>query len=348
MDGSHFHIDSTTRLCAVVVSHQRLDKLKITLGRLLETPAHVLQRVVVVDNASDPAIGAWLRRQADPRLHVELLTRNIGGAGGFEWGMRVAMRRYAPDWIVVMDDDGRPDPGALERFAELDLRDWDGFAAAVRTPDGALADMNRPTFDPFRHPGRLLRSALGGGRAGYHIGSHDLAIEGTRPVDGASFVGFFVRGTVLAMHGGPNPDLFLYADDAFYTLGLTRAGYRIGFNPAVGFEHDTETYSPGDPRFRPLWRVYYYYRNLTALHRFVAGALFPAVLVVHLPIWLAKARHYRGSRGVYLRLLTLALRDGLAGHTGRPHGEILALAERENRPSARQKIARVAPQQHEA
>ena len=48
------------RLVAVVVTYNRLDKLKATLARLLESPASELAAVVVVDNASTDATAAWL------------------------------------------------------------------------------------------------------------------------------------------------------------------------------------------------------------------------------------------------------------------------------------------------
>ena len=43
---------TSQKLVAVVVTYNRLDKLKVTLARLLESPEHELSRVVVVDNAS--------------------------------------------------------------------------------------------------------------------------------------------------------------------------------------------------------------------------------------------------------------------------------------------------------
>jgi GT2 family glycosyltransferase len=169
-------------LVAVVVTHNRLAQLRVTLGRLLASPPDVLAAVLVVDNASTDGTGAWLAAQADPRLQVLALADNRGGAGGFEAGMRAAVERLDPDWIVVMDDDARPEPGALADFAAMDRSGWDGLAAAVRYPDGAICAMNRPLRNPFR------RGARGG-----HLGPDDYA-DGApvQAVDGASFVGLFL------------------------------------------------------------------------------------------------------------------------------------------------------------
>ncbi len=54
---------SAGRLVAVVVTHNRLDKLKDTLARLLESPLAELAALVVVDNASSDGTGDWLAGQ---------------------------------------------------------------------------------------------------------------------------------------------------------------------------------------------------------------------------------------------------------------------------------------------
>lgn len=319
------------RLIAVVVTHRRLRPLQRTIRALLAEAEADVAAILVVDNASDDGTAEWLAQIADPRLTVVRSARNIGGAGGFALGMQTAMARLSPDWLVVMDDDAHPRPGALAAFHALDLARFDGFAAAVRDPQGVLCDMNRPTLNPFRHPGILLRTLLGRGREAFHLNEADMARPGLRDVDGASFVGFFVRAAVVAARGYPDARLFLYGEDALYTLGLTKAGHRLGFDPSVCFEHESTTYSPRDPRIRPLWKVYYYYRNLLILYRFAAGPWFMLVALLFVPKWLLRVRHYGGQRRAFLRLLSLAVRDGLAGRTDRSHRQVRASAA--DRPS---------------
>lgn len=332
---------SQRRLVAVVVTHNRLDKLQVTLARLLDSPADQLAAVVVVDNASSDGTGSWLAGLQDPRLEVLTSAENRGGAGGFETGMKHAMDRFDPDWLVVMDDDAYPAPGGLAAFHALPEERWDAVAAAVYFPTGEICEMNRPSRNPFWHAREFLRTLFGGGRSGFHVQPSDYEGPGLQ-VDVTSFVGFFLSRRAVQRVGYPEARLFIYGDDGLYSLGLTKAGGRIGFEPSVRFEHDLTTFwDQADPqqaeaaqrgRFRPLWKVYYYHRNLLLLYRLAAGWLFWPALLVVLPKWLSKARHHADDRQVFLQLMRRAIRDGLRGHIDVAHADVLALS-REDRPS---------------
>lgn len=324
MDGG---VQGPAGLVAVVVTHNRLAQVRVTLRRLLASPSGVLAGVVVVDNLSSDGTGDWLAAQGDPRLVVLRPDRNLGGAGGFEAGMRLAVERFAPDWLVVMDDDARPDPGALDAFAAMDKTGWEALAAAVHYPDGTVCGMNRPYRNPFRAPMGLLARLAGGRGAGAHLGAVDYAPgQAVQPVDGASFVGLFLSRAAIARAGYPDGRLFLYADDGLYTLGLTQGGGTLGFAPMLRFEHDCSTFAGTPGRFTPLWKAYYYHRNMLMFQRRAAGAWFWPALLVVVPRWLGRVRAHPGQRVAFLRLMALALADGLAGRVGRPHAEVLTRA----------------------
>lgn len=318
--------ERNARLVAVVVTHNRLDQLRETVTRLLENPPEHLAALVVVDNASAPETGDWLAAQGDPRLVVERLERNGGGAGGFEAGMRLAMARLEPDWIVVMDDDARPAPGALEAF-HADLPPGDtGAAAAVYFPDGRICEMNRPSRNPF-WDWRLFLVTLFKWRDGYHIPYADYEAKTPRPIDLTSFVGLFLPRAMVQEAGFPEARLFLYGDDVIYTLGLRRRGWKLLFDPRVRFEHACSTFENDRKRvFSPLWKVYYTYRNGLLMYRAAAGVFFWPLLPLLAVKWRLAAGRYGAERVRYLRLYRLALRDAVLRHIGREHSEILALA----------------------
>ena len=75
---------SAGRLVAVVVTHDRLDQLKVTVARLLGAAPGDLASVLVVDNASTDGTADWLAEQEDDRLRTLRCETNVGGAGGME------------------------------------------------------------------------------------------------------------------------------------------------------------------------------------------------------------------------------------------------------------------------
>lgn len=315
----------TSSLIAVVVTYNRLPHLKATVARLLEAELAHLDRVLVVDNASTDGSHDWLASVADPRLSVLRLPENSGGAGGFEAGMRHAQAHWDPDWMVLMDDDGYPAPGALKSFHDADLDGIEAAAAAVYFPDGRICEMNRPSRNPFWHRDLFL-ATMRRGRSGFHI--PDEAYQaGPRPIEVTSFVGFFISRAGIARVGFPDGGLFIYGDDAIYTLTLSGAGGRIVFLPQVRFEHDFTTIAGDVQVFRPLWKLYYHHRNLLLLYRQAAGLLFWPALFAIVPKWLMKLRHYKGQRRPAARLVWRAIRDGLLRRTQVPHHKVMAWAQ---------------------
>lgn len=339
-----------SRLAALVVTYNRADQIARTVAALL---ASDIDHLLVVDNASGDGSTDFLAGIKDPRLTLLRLAENRGGAGGFEAGLRHMTATFDPDWCVVMDDDARPAPDCIARFrAELSSHTaagWEALAAGVFYPDGAICEMNRPSRNPFWDLRSFVRTLLGGGRAGFHLG--DTAYDSSDPilVHNASFVGLFLSRQAIARAGYPEGGLFIYGDDLIYTLHLSKAGGKIGFLPWLRFEHDCSTFhqkqgppavseavlaeKKAGPRLHhPLWKAYYAHRNGLFAYRLAAGPVwFWPVLLVVAPKWMLKARAYGPDGGIFLRLLALALRDALMGRRNRPHAEIVARAANQGR-----------------
>lgn len=314
-------------LVALVVTFNRLSKLKETIAALLASPEAELAHLVVVDNASTDGTADWLRGIDDSRLHVITMPTNSGGAGGFNRGLREISQSFDPDWIVVMDDDGRPDPGALAAFrARYAQSGCEAVAAAVRYPDGRICDMNRPSFNPFASLSVFLRTVRDG-RKGFHLETSAYDSP-PRRIDVASFVGLFLSRRAIEMGGFPDPSFFIYAEDVLFTLSLTQKGGQIIFDPEIRFSHDMTTLDTGDDRrIKPLWKVYFYYRNLLTLYHVASGPLFWLLCPFVLFSWRRKAGIYGEHRQIFLRLLRMAIWDSLRGRRELGLEDILAICE---------------------
>lgn len=313
------------RLVAVVVTYNRLDKLKTGLAATLEQRCDA---VIVVDNCSTDGTREWLQEQAKRHEHLDVIlaSKNLGGAGGFEQGFRHAQEHYHPDWLVCFDDDAWPAPAAFDTFLKSDLDGIDAAAAAVYFPNGEICEMNSPTLNPFWHWRVFLKTFAGQGRKRFHLDDKDYESQTPIAIDSASFVGFFVRGTTVERVGLPEGRLFIYCDDLLYTLEITRRGGYFAFLPWVAFTHDCTASSPVQQKaFKPLWKVFYAYRNRARVLRVKAGWFAWFLLPLEVTKWLLHARFY-GNRRPYLRLTFAAIWDAARGRYDRPHEHVLELA----------------------
>lgn len=314
-------------LVAVVVTFNRLDKLKLTLANLLKNSPVGLASIVVVNNASTDGTADWLATLDDPRLDILTSPTNRGGAGGFEQGLRHALTQHQADWYVVMDDDAWPEPGMLDSFMGRARPDDTAVAAAVYYPDGRICEMNRPSVNPFWSPRTFLRTLVKR-RDGYHIPPSAYKAKQPTPIDLTSFVGLFISKKMLDTVGLPDPGLFIYGDDVIYTLGLRKRGFKIAFDPSVRFVHDCSTFQADEKKtYKPLWKVYYAYRNGLIMYRKAAGILFWPLLPVLLVAWKRAATRYGDDTPAYEALRKAAVADGLHHRTTRSHSEILEMTK---------------------
>ena len=167
----------------------------------------------MVDNASTDDTEKVLEDYAGrPTVSIERLSENTGGAGGFSRGMSLAYERGA-DFVWIMDDDCYADPTALGELL-------DGHAAAeksmgmrlpyacsvVRWTDGDICEMNSP--EPTWDWGKLL-----------------VRGESSVLVNSCSFVSVLFPRWVMAEHGLPLAEYFIWFDDQEYTRRLTAAGF---------------------------------------------------------------------------------------------------------------------------
>ena len=158
------------------------------------------------------------------------------------------------------------------------------MAAAVYLPDGQISEMNRPSRNPFWHLKEFFHTALKG-RHGFHINNEDYQLNTPVEVDVSSFVGCFIRLSLIrdGKIGLPRSELFIYADDIIYMLEARKAGFRHLFVPMIAFIHDCQTLVNQQAVYRPLWKAYYTFRNGLELYRIASGLCYPLVLLVKIP-----------------------------------------------------------------
>ena len=239
-------------VAVVIVTFNRAD----LLGRMLDGLAaqtHQPDAVYVIDNASSDHTVDMLQR-LDLPLQVTHSEENLGGAGGFHLGVKLA-HEAGHDRIWLMDDDVVPDPDCL---AVLMAQDEDCLAAIREDVGGQLVEKAALDFNlrnPLAiHPKRATVDAAYADRSEMpdRVELHNVAFEG-----------FMMRRSVIDAVGLPDASYFIFYDDVDFALRARRAGFTIwGIRDAVlvrqldfDQQHSLDT-----------WKGFYMFRNLFVVH----------------------------------------------------------------------------------
>jgi len=205
------------RVSAVILTHNRRETVGKVLDRLAGLP---VDEIVVVDSGSTDGTADAIRargdgiRLIDPGGNVAIAGRNIGA------------RAAIGDYLLMLDDDSYPLPGAIETLVAVCERDPRVAVAGglVRDvdPDGGVIRQDQPgTFDWW----------LRGGRR-----------PGPAPADGWPAF-FFPEGGCIARRdaflevGGYFEPYYFGNAEVDLTTRLVAAGWDVRYQPAAEFDH---------------------------------------------------------------------------------------------------------------
>lgn len=311
------------KIVAIIVTFNRLEKLKLTISKSLESD---VEQIVIVNNNSQDGTKEYLNSLTHERLIVKHLETNIGGAGGFNVGFDCAVNELGADWIICYDDDAYPQDNTIEKFRKLVLdEDVASLAASVFLANGSVSIMNKVRINPLKNIKNFVNTFIK--RESIYIDESLYNSQDMIEIDSSTFVGFFMRADVIKKVGLPRKELFIYADDLIYTLGITMHGYRHLFVPALKFTHDCGTLIDNQDVYNPIWKVYYTYRNRIEMYRVSSKWLYLPIVLLQITPWIRKKRFYEDSK-LYIQLLRVAIVDGLKGDFSKTHTDILEIVNR--------------------
>lgn len=190
------------KVATIVVTFNRLALLQEEIESLRKQTFKDNQ-IVVINNGSTDGTLDWLKEQKDI---ITVTQGNLGGAGGFNTGMRYAAENgYEYCW--VMDDDVICSPIALQELYDgYHKKENIGFVCSkVSGVDG------RPMNTP------VVENRGKGGYACYY----DLIEEQMIKVKEATFVSVFVSTKIIRELGLPIKEFFIWGDDTEFTYRVS-------------------------------------------------------------------------------------------------------------------------------
>mgnify|MGYP004456097563 CR=1 FL=1 len=346
---------SVERITAITVTFNRTVTLKKCIAALL-TQSRPVDDIIIVDNHSKPEERAILDviAASDERIHLHVLSDNMGGAGGFEAGMRLAVEKYPADWYWIMDDDAYPRADCLEKLIEArdvltgKKTESNNFTEQEIKKNGNVnADINQVKSSEVRYScseneiGFLAPLIYGVDLKKYQLYHHKKLcgialvnkpivntykdLERINPVEANAFVGPLISKEAVHKVGIADGSLFIYGDDTEYTYRITRHFSGFMIRDAVIDHQDPPIV--GDNYLKPKgwWKEYYSNRNwMLLVNEFtenkckrICAKLIIGSKMLRFIIAAAIKPKYAGYRILRIKLLAMALNDGLKNRHGK-------------------------------
>jgi GT2 family glycosyltransferase len=205
-----------------------------------------------VDNASTDGTKDYIKDLIDDKKVMYVNTgENLGGAGGFNFGMKEAYK-IGCDYIWLMDDDCIVKQDSLTQLLEADekLNGKYGFLSSkVLWKDNSLCVMNKQKQS-----------------FGTWFKDFDSDIS---PIAMASFVSFFVKKEIVEEVGLPIKEFFIWTDDWEYSRRISRKYkcYYVGKSVVIHKCKNNIGASIATVDEDRLDRFKYMYRNDVVLYR---------------------------------------------------------------------------------
>lgn len=232
------------KISVVLVTYNRLPLLKEAVDAVLDLkknlPEDVQLDLYVIDNASTDGTASYLVPLAkDSVIHLVHSSKNLGGAGGFNLGMKEAMKNN-PDYVWLMDDDTIVQSDSLNPLLEQMKAHPHAsfFSSRALWTDGTDNKMNEQ---------RLMEKNVG-----------QPAVRCRE----ATFVSLMVNADAIRKYGLPIKEFFIWGDDIEYTRRLS-SRMESYYVPGSVVLHKTATNSGSNividskeriPRYRYAYR----------------------------------------------------------------------------------------------
>lgn len=191
-------------IVAIVVTYNRKELLRECILSLInQTVSNNISIIIIDNNSSDGTREMIAEMMNDDRIAYCNTGKNLGGAGGFEYGVCKAMEREF-DYLWIMDDDCIPENDAAEQFlsAAKKLGNFGFMSSYVKWIDGTVCTMNVQRKNIARKLNKFDKEMI--------------------PIQIATFVSMFIPYYVVKETGAPIGEFFIWGDDWDYSRRISK------------------------------------------------------------------------------------------------------------------------------
>ncbi|MFH4354749.1 MAG: glycosyltransferase family 2 protein [Neisseriaceae bacterium] len=239
----------------VLITFNRSKLLSKALDSLLVQSFPGRKKIYVIDNASTDDTAQIVASKHSPLICYLHSRTNLGGAGGFRWGMQQAYQDGF-DWVWMLDDDVVAAPNCLERL--LQYKDKKVLVPARSNKEGQLVEFSALKYDltnPFYIKPKRLQVC--------DIYSQRNDLPELLEIVNFSFEGVLIHRFVIEKVGFPFAEYFISADDTDYAQRIRLKGFPIYL---VREAVVVRQLAFNQTKALLSWKGYYMYRNMLILH----------------------------------------------------------------------------------
>lgn len=204
---------------AIVVTYNRKEMLKACIEAIMKSTYKT--DIMIIDNASSDGTKEEIQNKYKDKKFIYYYNtgKNLGGAGGFQYGIRMAYAKgYEYFWL--MDDDTIVTANALEKLMDAKeiLNNNVGFLSSLALwKDGKICSMNYHGIDEKWEKDKIFCQ------------------QGIVRIRAATFVSFLISKDIVRKVGLPIKEYFIWGDDTEYSLRISKMlpGYLVSNSEVI-------------------------------------------------------------------------------------------------------------------
>lgn len=308
-------------IAAVIVTYNRKELLLKNILSCQEQK-RLLDKIIIIDNHSTDGTRDYIFKEIDKSYYDKIdyvfLDENVGGSGGFSFGVKYAYEK-GYDFIWLMDDDGRPwDENTLQNL-ELYIKNNYLYNTPVMINSLVQCDEENLSFSESQD-GKII----------YH--KNQIKYDELKG-HCSLFNGTLISKELVKKIGIPRDDYFIKGDEKEYFARTLKNGIftttvvnSLYYHPSP-FKWDESITIFGKTIFNniePGWKEYYNMRNVCLNNKLYKKNS----SIVNFKNYIKRCLKilvYGENKAYLLRMITIAYNHSKKGYTGKyflPNGQV--------------------------